>query len=83
MEIRDNGEGLSLDALTALQKGVGLSNTHARLKHHYGIDYRFEFCRAPQGLTVRVVIPWRVDPAAPQAAAPQAPAWPSPFRTWG
>jgi len=69
MEIRDNGEGLSLDALTALQKGVGLSNTHARLKHHYGIDYRFEFCRAPQGLTVRVVIPWRVDPAAPQAAA--------------
>ncbi len=68
MEIRDNGDGLSLDALTALQKGVGLSNTHARLKHHYGIDYRFEFCRAPQGLTVRVVIPWRVDPPASLAS---------------
>ena len=61
MEVRDNGGGLSFDALTAMQKGVGLSNTHARLKHHYGIDYRFEFCREPGGLTVRVVIPFRVD----------------------
>ena len=61
MEVRDNGGGLSFDALTALQKGVGLSNTHARLKHHYGIDYRFEFCREPGGLTVRVVIPFRVN----------------------
>lgn len=69
MEVRDNGDGLSLDALTALQKGVGLSNTHTRLKHHFGIDYRFEFCREPGGLTVRVVIPWRVDPPAARSAA--------------
>lgn len=69
LEVRDNGDGLSVNALAALQKGVGLSNTHARLKHHFGLDYRFEFCREPGGLTVRVVIPWRVDPAATQAGA--------------
>jgi two-component system LytT family sensor kinase len=69
MEVRDNGDGLSLDALAALQKGVGLSNTHARLKHHYGIDYRFEFCREPGGLTVRVVVPWRVDQPATHLTA--------------
>jgi sensor histidine kinase YesM len=62
MEVRDNGGGLSFDAFTAMQKGVGLSNTHARLKHHYGIDYRFEFCREPGGLTVRVFVPFRADP---------------------
>jgi two-component system LytT family sensor kinase len=69
MEVRDNGDGLSLDALAALQKGVGLSNTHERLKHHYGIDYRFEFCREPGGLTVRVVVPWRVDQPATHLTA--------------
>ena len=69
LEVHDNGDGLSVDALAALQKGVGLSNTHARLRHHFGLDYRFEFCREPGGMTVRVVIPWRVDPAATRAGA--------------
>ncbi len=68
MEVRDNGGGLSFDAFTAMEKGVGLSNTHARLKHHYGIDYRFEFCREPGGLIVRVVIPFRVNAPAARAA---------------
>jgi two-component system LytT family sensor kinase len=59
MEVRDNGAGLSLDVLTALQSGIGLSTTRARLQHLFGPDHQFEFLRQPQGLAVRVVIPWR------------------------
>jgi signal transduction histidine kinase len=59
LEVRDNGVGLSQDSLTALQSGIGLSTTRARLQHLFGRDYQFEFLRQPRGLTVRVVIPWR------------------------
>jgi len=59
MEVRDNGVGLSQDALTALQSGIGLSTTRARLQHLFGRDHQFEFLRQPRGLAVRVVIPWR------------------------
>lgn len=61
IEVRDDGEGLSEDALTALQKGIGVSTTHARLKHLFGADYRFEFHRLSQGLKVVVAVPWRID----------------------
>ena len=61
MEVRDDGVGLSEDALTALQKGIGVSTTHARLKHQFGADYRFEFHRLSQGLAVVVAVPWRTD----------------------
>jgi len=68
LEIRDNGVGLSRDALDALQKGIGLSNTRSRLRHLYGPHHRFEFVRqAAGGLAVRIVLPWRVD-GAPAAA---------------
>jgi two-component system, LytTR family, sensor kinase len=59
MEVRDDGVGLSEDALTALQKGIGVSTTRARLQHLFGADYRFEFHRQPAGLTVLVAVPWR------------------------
>ena len=64
LEVRDDGVGLSEDALTALQKGIGVSTTRARLQHLFGADYRFEFHRQPAGLAVIVGIPWRtaVDP---------------------
>jgi two-component system, LytTR family, sensor kinase len=61
MEVRDDGVGLSEDALTALQKGIGVSTTRARLQHLFGADYRFEFHRQPAGLTVVVAIPWRTE----------------------
>ena len=61
MEVRDDGVGLSEDALTALQKGIGVSTTRARLQHLFGADYRFEFHRQPQGLSVVVVIPWQTE----------------------
>jgi signal transduction histidine kinase len=61
MEVRDDGVGLSEDAFTALQKGIGVSTTRARLKHQFGADYRFEFHRLSQGLAVVVAVPWRTD----------------------
>jgi two-component system, LytTR family, sensor kinase len=61
MEVRDDGVGLSEDALTALQKGIGVSTTRARLQHLFGADYRFEFHRQAAGLTVVVAIPWRTE----------------------
>jgi two-component system LytT family sensor kinase len=63
LEVRDDGVGLSQDALTALQSGIGLSTTRARLHHLFGRDYQFEFHRQPQGLTVKVVVPWRTEGA--------------------
>jgi signal transduction histidine kinase len=76
MEVRDDGVGLSEDALTALQKGIGVSTTRARLQHLFGADYRFEFHRQPDGLSVVVVIPWqtevraRTEQASPDAGPP-------------
>ena len=75
MEVRDDGVGLSEDAFTALQKGIGVSTTRARLQHLFGADYRFEFHRLPAGLSVIVAIPWhtdsgqRTDEAAERAGA--------------
>jgi sensor histidine kinase YesM len=61
MEVRDDGVGLSENALTALQKGIGVSTTRARLQHLFGADCRFEFHRQPSGLSVVVVIPWQTE----------------------
>jgi two-component system, LytTR family, sensor kinase len=68
IEVRDDGLGLSETALTALQKGIGVSTTRARLQHQFGADFRFEFHRLEQGVAVIVAVPWRTDS---QAAAPQ------------
>ena len=59
--MRDDGVGLSEDALTALQKGIGVSTTRARLQHLFGADFRFEFHRQASGLSVVVVIPWQIE----------------------
>jgi signal transduction histidine kinase len=72
LEIRDDGVGLSEDALTALHKGIGISTTRARLQHQFGADFRFEFHRLSQGVAVVVAVPWRVDGPDAQAAAEAA-----------
>jgi two-component system, LytTR family, sensor kinase len=69
MEVRDDGVGLSEDALTALQKGIGVSTTRARLQHLFGADCRFEFHRQTTGLSVVVVIPWQTEVKARTEAA--------------
>ncbi len=72
IEIRDDGVGLSEDALTALHKGIGVSTTRARLQHQFGADFRFEFHRLSQGVAVIVVVPWRVNGPAQSAGADEA-----------
>ena len=75
IEVRDNGVGLSEDALTALQKGIGISTTRARLQHLFGADFRFEFHRLHEGLAVVVAVPWRTgDDAHPSPPPLQGPA---------
>jgi signal transduction histidine kinase len=59
LEVRDDGVGLSEDSLTALQKGIGVSTTRARLQHLFGAEYRFEFHRQAAGLSVVVAVPWQ------------------------
>jgi signal transduction histidine kinase len=61
IEVRDDGRGLSETALTALQKGIGVSTTRARLLHQFGADFRFEFHRLEEGVAVIVVVPWRTE----------------------
>jgi two-component system, LytTR family, sensor kinase len=61
IEVRDDGLGLSETALEALQKGIGVSTTRARLQHQYGADYRFEFHRLQEGVAVVVALPWRTE----------------------
>jgi len=61
IEVRDDGRGLSDTALNALQKGIGVSTTRARLQHQFGADFRFEFHRLDEGVAVIVALPWRVE----------------------
>ncbi len=69
IEVRDDGRGLSETALTALQKGIGVSTTRARLQHQFGADFRFEFHRLEEGVAVVVALPWRTDQRGDDAAS--------------
>ena len=64
MEVRDDGVGLSEDGWRALEKGIGVSTTRARLQHLFGADFRFEFHRQQPGLAVVVAFPWRTEAPA-------------------
>ena len=61
IEIRDSGNGLTPDRLMALNQGVGLANTRARLQHLYPSTHRFSFSNLDEGFAVTVSIPFRVD----------------------
>src|SRR5690606_36019960 len=67
MEVQDSGSGPSDSGLQSLKTGIGLSNTRARLTHHYGANYRFEFHKRPRAFAVLIVVPWKAD--APQRAS--------------
>jgi two-component system LytT family sensor kinase len=57
--VRDNGLGLSTDAMNSFKTGVGLSNTRSRLQHLYGDRHRLEFHTPPGGgLAVTIDIPF-------------------------
>lgn len=62
VRVRDDGPGLTAGRNGKEAKGIGLSNTLARLKHLYGDEHRFELTETPGGgLTVGMAIPFRED----------------------
>jgi two-component system LytT family sensor kinase len=68
VEVRDSGDGLPPDRLLAMNDGVGLSNTRARLAHLYGSAHRFTFANLHGGgFQVSVSIPFHVGPLAVDA----------------
>jgi signal transduction histidine kinase len=59
LEVRDNGAGLNGARPESLMKGIGLSNTRARLEQLYGASHRFELQDEDgHGLTVKIAIPF-------------------------
>jgi LytS/YehU family sensor histidine kinase len=69
LEIRDSGAGLPPDRLMALNRGVGLDNTRARLEHLYPSAHEFSFSNLPDGFCVTVRLPFHVDAVAEAGAA--------------
>jgi signal transduction histidine kinase len=67
--ISDDGPGLPLGFQIGT-RGVGLSNTRARLEHLYGSQHIFDLRNQPEGgLSVTVRIPWHVAAATATARA--------------
>lgn len=63
LQVSDNGPGLNSAASKPFQKGIGLSNTEARLKQLYGANHRFEISDVSGGgLVVVIAIPFRNAP---------------------
>ena len=65
MEVEDDGAGPSETGLESLEKGIGLTNTRARLSHSYGANYRFEFHKRVGSFAVVIAVPWKPAPAVP------------------
>jgi two-component system, LytTR family, sensor kinase len=60
LEVSDNGVGLK--QTPELNKGVGLTNTQARLKQLYGKTHLFELINVPSGgLSVKIIIPFKTS----------------------
>jgi signal transduction histidine kinase len=67
VEVSDTGPGFASDGR---REGIGLANTRARLNELYGNRGRFEYGNLPDGgASVRIVIPYRRDPAAAPSQA--------------
>jgi len=70
LEVKDNGVGLSVNARERFDRGVGLSNTRARLECLYGDRHRLEFSGGDAGLAVQMLIPQQRVPASdPEVSA--------------
>ena len=62
LEVFDNGPGPSGNRPAAVKKGLGISNTQARLEQLYGAAHRFELAEAAGGGTVvRLELPFRAS----------------------
>ena len=69
LQVLDNGDGLPPDRLMALNRGVGLDNTRARLEHLYRDRFEFSFSNLDRGFRVLIRIPFDVDAQTVQATA--------------
>jgi two-component system LytT family sensor kinase len=61
LNIRLENDGLAcLASSDAPKRGVGLTNTMARLRLHYGDDFTFEYTdRSQGGVRIELSLPWR------------------------
>ena len=65
LEVQDHGPGLSGPPSEALARGIGLSNTAARLSRLYGVHHRLELLNAEDGgLQVTIELPFRLAESA-------------------
>jgi two-component system, LytTR family, sensor kinase len=64
LQVIDNGNGLPPDRLMALNRGVGLDNTRARLTHLYRDRFEFTFSNLDRGFRVLIRIPFEVQAQA-------------------
>jgi two-component sensor histidine kinase len=64
LQVLDSGDGLPPDRLMALNRGVGLDNTRARLAHLYRERYEFTFSNLERGFCVTIRIPFEVETPA-------------------
>jgi signal transduction histidine kinase len=69
LQVRDSGDGLPPDRLMALNRGVGLDNTRARLAHLYRERYEFSFSNLERGFCVTIRIPFEVEAVASEVGA--------------
>jgi len=64
LQVLDNGDGLPPDRLMAMNRGVGLDNTRARLEHLYRDRFEFTFSNLERGFCVTIRIPFEVQAPA-------------------
>ncbi len=69
LRVHDSGDGPPPERLTALNHGVGLANTRARLEHLYPGKHELVFCRQNDGFSVRITLPFRTREQAEPAVA--------------
>jgi sensor histidine kinase YesM len=60
LQVLDNGDGLPPERLMAMNRGVGLDNTRARLEHLYRDRFEFTFSNLERGFCVTIRIPFEV-----------------------
>jgi signal transduction histidine kinase len=63
LQVLDNGDGLPPERLTALNRGVGLENTRARLTHLHRDRFEFTFSNLERGFCVTIRIPFEMQSA--------------------
>jgi sensor histidine kinase YesM len=68
LRVRDSGYGVPPERLLALNSGVGLANTRARLEHLYRRSHEFTFSNLDEGFCVTIAFPFRTAPIAEPAA---------------